>query len=93
MYMSIVVSRNELCIEHRFFKTKEDAIAWMLHDIEGATGDKIDEVKKNLDDDEGEYIDDDGACIQTNHVGTICYTILEVPKEIPEDDDDNNVTD
>lgn len=80
MYSLTVVARDNMEIETAFYLTQEEATNAMYKDIKTTVGcDDMEAIKADLDDNEGEFISDDSACIQTNHCGTVCYSIIKVP--------------
>ena len=80
MYSLTVVARENMEIETAFYLTQEEATNAMYKDIKTTVGcDDMETIKADLDESEGEFISDDSACIQTNHCGTVCYSIIKVP--------------
>lgn len=80
MYSLTVVARNNMEIETAFYRTQKEATDAMHKDIKTTVGcDDMETIKADLDDSEGEFISNDSACIQTNHCGTVCYSIIKVP--------------
>ena len=80
MYSLTVVARDNIEIETAFYLTQEEATNAMYEDIKKTVGyDDMEAIKADLDDSEGEFISDDSACIQTNHCGTVIYSIIKVP--------------
>lgn len=80
MYSLTVVARENMEIETAFYLTQEEATNAMYNDIKTTVGcDDMKTIKADLDESEGEFISDNSACIQTNHCGTVCYSIIKVP--------------
>lgn len=82
MYLLSSVSRDDMELSTAFYATKEDAITAMNESIETTCGDSIENIKNDLDENNGEFIDDTGACIQTNNWGTTIWAITEVPESV-----------
>lgn len=77
MFVLVSCSRDEMDLSHCIFKTKKGAYDAMIDDIKNTIGnDNIDEIIAELNEDEGEYIGENSACIQA-HCGTTCYSIID----------------
>ena len=77
MFVLVSCSRDEMDLSHCIFKTKKEAYDTMIDDIKNTIGNNnIDEIIAELNEDEGEYIGENSACIQA-HCGTTCYSIID----------------
>ena len=81
MYVLTSVARDDMEIEVTFHATQDDAYQNMLESIKGILL-GVEDIMETLNEDDGEFIDSDGACIQSNNFGTVCYRIDEVPNKI-----------
>lgn len=81
MYILTSVARNDMDIEVTFHPTQEDAYQTMVKNISFILS-GVEDIMETLNDDEGEFISHDGACIQSNNWGTVCYRIDKVPDKI-----------
>ena len=83
MYVLASVTRDEMDLAVDFFETHEKAFEAMQSSVlDMANCGTLEELEDRLDSDDGEYISKNSACVQSSHLGTIVWSIREVPTQI-----------
>ena len=83
MYVLASVTRDEMDLTVDFFETHEKAFEVMQNSVLAmANCDTLKELEDRLDSDDGEYISENSACVQSSHIGTVVWLIREVPTQI-----------
>lgn len=83
MYVLASVTRDEMDLTVDFFETHEEAFKAMQDSVlDMANCNTLEELEDRLDSDDGEYISKNSACVQSSHLGTIVWSIREVPTQI-----------
>lgn len=76
MWCLVSCCRNEMELSISYFEKYEDALNCMNEQIKSCTETDVSDYVCNEED--GEYIDGYGACLQLNHLGTTVWVIDEV---------------
>lgn len=83
MYVLASVTRDEMDLTVDFFETHEKAFEVMQNSVLAMTNcGTLEELKDRLDEEDGEYISEESACVQSHHFGTVVWSIREVPTQI-----------